>query len=131
VKKMRVKESLSIRFKQRQKYLEDPNFERLSDILTDKNIYSARRDDYIFLHLLYGHARKTDTFPTQTIIENAFLENYKRNRINWSGVYEYYKARIESINNDEWFDEDDCEIEDAIYILEKHKNKIFKNYTTF
>ena len=128
---MKVKQSLSIRFKQRQKYLEDPNFERLSDILTDKNIYSARRDDYMFLHLLYGHARKTDTFPTQTIIENAFLENYKRNGINWSGVYEYYKARIESINNDEWFDEDDCEIEDVIYILEKHKDKIFKNYTTF
>lgn len=128
---MEIKEALDIRFNQRQKYLENPDFERLSDILTHKYAYRARRDDYMFIHLLYGHKRNSDAFPTQTIIENAFLENYKRNGINWSGVYEYYKARIESINNDEWFDEDDCEIEDVIYILEKHKNKLFKNYTTF
>ncbi len=93
--------ALRIRLEQRKKYLEDPKFERLSDILTDKNIYSARRDDYMFLHLLYGHARKTDTFPTRSIIENAFLENYERTEINWSGIYEYYQARIESLNNNE------------------------------
>lgn len=128
---MESSEALNIRLEQRKKYLEDPKFERLSDILTDKHAYRARRDDYMFLHLLYGHVRKLDTFPTKTIIENAFSENHKRTEINWFGIYEYYKARSKSINNNEWFDEDDYEIENVIYVLEKHKDKIFKNYTTF
>ena len=128
---MEIKESLSRRFKQRQKYLEDPKFERLSDILTDKNVYSAKRDDFMLLCLLYGHTPKTGIFPTRSNIEDAFLENHKRTGINWFSIYEYYQARIESINNDEWFDEDDYEIEDAIYVLEKHKDKVLKKYATF
>lgn len=128
---MEITEALNIRCNQRQKYLENPNFERLSDILTDKYAYRTRRDDYMFIHLLYGHKRNSDTFPTRKIIENTFLENYERTGINWSGVYEYYQARIKSIDNNEWFDEDDCEIEDVIYILEKYKDKVLKNYTTF
>lgn len=128
---MKTTEALNIRCNQRQKYLEDPNFERLSDILTDRNVYHTRRDDYMFLHLLYGHARKLDPLPTQLIIEDIFLKNYKRTGINWFGIYKYYQERKKSINNNEWFDEDDYEIEDVIYVLEKYKDTIFKSYTTF
>ena len=128
---MDLNEALDIRFEQRKQYLENPNFKRLSDILTDKHNYRARRDDYTFLYLLYGFEYRSDTFPTKTIIEKTFLENHKKTGINWSGIYEYYQARIESINKNEWHKDDKSEIQNVIYVLEKHKNKVLKNYTTF
>lgn len=128
---MKLKKSLDIRFEQRKQYLENSNFERLSDILTNKHNYRAKRDDYMLLCLLYEFEYRSETFPTKPIIEKTFLENYKRTGINWSGIYEYYQARIESINNNEWFDQDDDEIQNVVYVLEKHKDKILKNYTTF
>ena len=128
---MESSEALNIRLEQRKKYLEDPKFERLSDILTNEHAYRIKRDEYILLYLLYGYAYRPNAFPTRLIIENTFLEHHKRTGINWVGIYEYYKARSKSINNNEWFDVDDYEIEDVTYVLEKHKDKIFKNYTTF
>ena len=128
---MELTKSLDIRFEQRKRYLENPKFERLSDILTDKYTYRARRDDYMFIHLLYGHKHNSDAFPTRKIIENTFLKNYERTEINWSGIYKYYQARIESLNNNEWLEENENEIQNVVYVLEKHKNKVLKNYTTF
>lgn len=51
---MDEQEALDIRFKQRQQYLEDPNFERLSDILTDEWELQRKRDNYILVYLLCG-----------------------------------------------------------------------------
>ena len=36
---MRLDEALDIRYVQRQKYLEDPNYERLDEIITFSSIY--------------------------------------------------------------------------------------------
>lgn len=43
---MRLDEALDIRYFQRRKYLEDPNYERLSDILEDDSSYRGIRDNY-------------------------------------------------------------------------------------
>ena len=128
---MEYDEAIDIRCNQRQQYLENSNFKRLSDILTDKNNYCAIRDDYVFLYLLYGFTYKSDTSPTKSVIEKIFLENHKKKEINWPGIYEYYQARSKSINENKWFKKDDDEIQNVIYVLKKHKDKIFKNYTTF
>lgn len=51
---MRLEEALNIRYMQRRKYLENENYERLSDILSDEgnNPYRGRRDNYMFINLL-------------------------------------------------------------------------------
>ena len=49
---MKLETALDIRLEQRKQYLENPNFERLSDIIKEKDIYRGKRDNYLFLSLL-------------------------------------------------------------------------------
>ncbi len=130
---MDLDEALDIRFEQRKKYLENPDFERLSNILTDEYTYRKRRDNYLFLHLLYGSDNEAKNITSIYIdtIEKTFLEKHKRPSINWNGIYQYYQERAKSIDNGEWSDRDDYDARDIIQILEKHKDKIVKPYTTF
>ena len=128
---MDLDKALDIRLEQRKKYLENPDFERLSNILTDEEDYRERRDNFLFIYLLYGYEYELGMFPNKSIMEKIFLEKCERSEINWSGAYNYYQARIKSVNNDEWFNPYDDEIQDVIYVLEKHKDKIIKPYVTF
>ena len=130
---MELEKALDIRFEQRKQYLENPNFERLSNILTEEYTYRKRRDNYLFLHLLYGSDSKAKNVPNISVntIETIFLEKHKRSNINWNGIYQYYQARIRSINTGEWNRPEDEDVSDIVQILEKHKDKIIKPYTTF
>ena len=78
---MQLETALDIRLEQRKQYLENPNFERLSDIIKDEYTYRGKRDNYLFLSLL------DDTAENRSILiedmEEFFLENYKRPGINW------------------------------------------------
>lgn len=132
---MELEKALDIRFEQRKQYLENPNFERLSHILTEGYAYRQRRDNYLFFYLLRGkkYDKKQNKLPDSSIssIEEMFLENYKRPTINWNGIRQYYQKRLESIHNHEWYDNDDSDIRTVLRILEKYKDEIFKHYTTF
>lgn len=128
---MEFEEALEIRFKQRQQYLENSDFERLSTIIPDKNAYRGKRDNFLFIYLLNGYEDELWQCLNMTNIEKTFLEKYNRHGINWHGIYDYYQARIQSINDGQWFDPNDNELQNVITILEKHKDKIIKNYTTF
>lgn len=130
---MNINEALHIRLEQRKKYLENPNFERLSDILTNEYDYYKRRDNYLLLHLLYNSDSEAKKVPgaCANTIEEIFLKKYKRSSINWKEIYQYYKERAKSIDNGEWNEKDDYDVRDIVYILEKHKNKILRKYTTF
>lgn len=130
---MELTKALDIRFEQRKKYLENPDFERLSNILTEEYAYRKRRDNYLLLHLLYGSDSEAKKVPNvcASTIEEKLLEKYKRPDINWNGIYQYYQERTKSIDNGEWSEKDDYDVRDIVYILEKHKNKIIKSYMTF
>lgn len=123
---------INIRLKQRKKYLENPDFERLSDILTQKYDYRQKRDNYLFLYLLCGSDDKIKiTDPYVNIIETTFLEKHKKSNINWNGIYQYYQERKKSIDNGEGNEQDNYDIKDVIRVLEKYKDKIIKPYVTF
>ena len=125
---MEIEKALDIRFKQRQQYLEDPNYEKLSDILN--NSYRGRRDNYLFQNLLTGNA-DTHLSGTYLAMEESFLENYKRHGINWTGIYNYYHARLESLHNGEWDSPEESDIEDVVDILETYEDKILNVYDAF
>ena len=132
---MNLEKALDIRFEQRKQYLENPNFERLSHILTEGYAYRQRRDNYLFLYLLHGkkYNKQKNKLPDSSIsyMEEVFLKNHKRPTINWNGIRQYYQKRLESIHNYEWYDNDDSDVRIVLHILEKYKDELLKNYTTF
>lgn len=126
---MQLETALDIRLEQRKQYLENPNFERLSDIIKEEYTYRGTRDNYLFLSLL------DDTAENRSILikdmEEFFLENYKRPGINWKDIYQYYHVRLESIRKGEWYSHTESDIQDVVDILEKHKDKILTIYEAF
>lgn len=127
---MRLDEALDIRYVQRQKYLEDPNYERLSDILEDDSSYRGRRDNYLFVNLLNGNEDDHNRASYHTM-EETFLEKHDRKRINWYGIYQYYQARLKSLQNGEWYEPEEPDIENVIDILENYKDKYWAVYDAF
>ena len=129
---MRLEEALNIRYMQRRKYLENENYERLSDILSDggNNPYRGRRDNYMFINLLNGNDYD-EVSVSRWAMEELFLEKYNRSGINWSGIYNYYQARLTSLRNGEWDEPEDPDIENVVDILEAHKDKILVIYNPY
>lgn len=136
---MQREEILKIRLEQREKYLDNPEFECLSNIVNIKGKRYIYRDNYLFLVLLHGSddrdINKTININSTKEMEQLFLKKYNRKTINWEGIYRYYKEREKSIQNGEWtskFNPDfDPDVKIVLAILEKHKGKIIKTYSTF
>lgn len=132
-------DALKIRLEQREKYLDNPEFEYLSNIVNIKGKRYIYRDNYLFLVLLHGSddrdINKTININSTKELEQLFLEKYRRKSINWEGIYQYYKERERSMQKGEWtakFNPDfDPDVEIVLTILEKHKGKIIKTYHTF
>lgn len=129
---MRLEEALNIRYMQRRKYLEDKNYERLSDILSGErnNPYRGRRDNYMFINLLNGNDYD-EVSVSRWAMEELFLEKYNWSGINWAGIYDYYQARLTSLRNGEWADPEEPDIENVVDILEAHKDKILVVYNPY
>ena len=129
---MRLEEALNIRYMQRRKYLENENYERLSDILSDEgnNPSRGRRDNYMFINLLNGNDYD-EVSVSRWAMEELFLEKYNRSGINWSGIYNYYQARLTSLRNGEWDEPEEPDIENVVDILEAHKDKILVVYNPY
>lgn len=117
---------------QRRKYLENENYERLSDILSDEgnNPYRGRRDNYMFINLLNGNDYD-EVSVSRWAMEELFLEKYNRSGINWFGIYNYYQARLTSLRNGEWDEPEEPDIENVVDILEAHKDKILVVYNPY
>lgn len=132
---MQRDEVLKIRLEQREKYLDNPDFEYLSNIVNIKGKRYIYRDNYLFLVLLYGYddrdINKTININSTEELEQLFLEEHSRKTINWEGIYQYYKEREKSMQNGEWTAKFDPDVEIVLTILEKHKGKILKTYSTF
>ena len=128
-------DALKIRLEQREEYLDNPEFECLSNIVNIKGKRYIYRDNYLFLVLLHGFdARgineKINVNSTEEL-EQLFLKKYRRKSINWDGIYRYYKEREKSMQKGEWTAKFDPDVEIVLTILEKHKGKILKTYHTF
>lgn len=136
---MNNQEALDIRLAQRKKYLEDPYFERLSDIIIDEWECFSKRDNYIFAYLLCGPDEKPrGNYHSYVELEQLFLAKYKRKNINWNGIYQYCQERKKSIDRGEWnatlnfnHSKTETDVSMVLKLLEKHKNKILTTYKTF
>lgn len=132
-------DALKIRLEQREKYLDNPEFECLSNIVNIKAKRYIYRDNYLFLVLLHGYddrdINKTININSTEELEQLFLEEHSRKTINWEGIYRYYKEREKSMQKGEWTGKSkldfDPDVEIILTILEKHKGKIIKSYSTF
>ena len=136
---MNLMEMLDIRTKQRKQYLENQNFEHLSDIFLNQINYEGKSDNYVFAALLYGPNEKSRILKMDSDsydeLEQLFLEQHKRKTINWNGIYQYYVERQKTLDqlNHNQLKKTNIEINTNIVlkILEKYKTKILATYETF
>ena len=137
---MNLIEILHIRTEQRKQYLENPNFERLSDIFLNQINYEGKSDNYVFAALLYGPNEKSRIWKmdpdSYDELEQLFLEQHKRKTINWNGIYQYYVERQKTMDDNQLKTEikkTNIKINTSIVLklLEKYKTKILTTYKTF
>jgi len=125
--KIQLEKNLDIQFEQRKQYLEDPNFDCLSDILTNADDYRTRSDAYVFIYLMYGYVHwTTKHFCNISVddLDRIYLLNFTRPEINWKGIYEYYQARAKTVRDHGWHEPYNGPLEDVLKVLEKHKDAI-------
>lgn len=82
----------------RQKYFEDPNYRRLSDLVPDGldgNKYGGWRDDVIFALLVTG---KTKSGRKLSELK-AYLDKGSELPINWENLYAYFDEQLEDPEN--------------------------------
>lgn len=82
----------------RQKYFEDPNYRRLSDLVPDGldgNKYGGWRDDVIFALLVMG---KTKSGRKLSELK-AYLDKGSELPINWENLYAYFDEQLEDPEN--------------------------------
>lgn len=82
----------------RQKYFEDPNYRRLSDLVPDGldgNKYGGWRDDVIFALLVTG---KTKSGRKLSELK-AYLDKGSELPINWENLYAYFDEQLEDHEN--------------------------------
>lgn len=81
-----------------QKYFEDPNYRRLSDLVPDGldgNKYGGWRDDVIFALLVTG---KTKSGRKLSELK-AYLDKGSELPINWENLYAYFDEQLEDPEN--------------------------------
>lgn len=126
---MNFDEILEIRGQQRRKYLENPNFEKLSDTL--KVDYERRREPSILMNLLCNK----DCFRVQTNyekLEEAYQKYHTRQTINWQGIFNYYKERAKTLKDNNLCDtRTGQDVAMVLELLKKHENEVLSTYEAF
>lgn len=82
----------------RQKYFEDPNYRRLSDLVPDGldgNKYGGWRDDVIFALLVTGKSKSGRKLSEL----KAYLNKGSELPINWENLYAYFDEQLEDPEN--------------------------------
>lgn len=82
----------------RQKYFEDPNYRRLSDLIPDgldSNKYGSWRDDVIFALLVVGKPKSGRSLSEL----KAYLDKGSELPINWNHLYAYFDEQLADPEN--------------------------------
>lgn len=82
----------------RQKYFEDPNYRRLSDLVPDGldgNKYGGWRDDVIFALLVTGKSKSGRKLSEL----KAYLNKGSELPINWENLYAYFDEQLADPEN--------------------------------
>ncbi len=92
------REEVNHRKIRRQKYFEDPNYRRLSDIVPDgldSYKYGAWRDDSIFVILVVGKPKANYSLSEL----EAYLDMGSELPINWENFYAYFDEQLADPEN--------------------------------
>jgi len=119
-------EALALRYNQRMQYLENSNYEKLSDILDPDACYHYS-DEQLFFALLDGDGDTKRASSYRSMLE-CIDENYERSGVNWDGVYDYYQARMLSVSNKQWFQYTDSDVTTAYIALSNKADMILENH---
>lgn len=82
----------------RQKYFEDPNYRRLSDLVPDGldgNKYAGWRDDAIFALLVTGKPKSGHILSELKV----YLDKGSELPINWNNIYAYFDEQLADPEN--------------------------------
>ena len=86
---MGTTQDLEIRAKQREKYLEDPNFRKWSDIIARDN---ESYGDIVEKHMLVRYL-KNNRYGQISELGELITNNLDNPEINWYGIYAYLDER--------------------------------------
>lgn len=118
----------------RQKYFEDPNYRRWSDIVTggiNDLSYKSWSDDLLFDYFITGQSTGLSNLST---IQNHLKNSYKL-PINWSNFYAYFDEQLNDPEN-RYIEEltqllisdNDGHRSNIKGLLDKYRDKIFSSY---
>lgn len=91
-------DELTYRAALREKYLEDPNYRRLSDIVPggiSGSNYRNWRDDVLFMYLISGQSGHHPNVSDMI----GYLDSGHELPINWNNVYAYFDERLNDPEN--------------------------------
>lgn len=92
-------DEMEVRGQQRQRYFEDPNYRKWSDIQSNStlNPYEATPDHDFFIYYLFGTC---DNPPNSPIGIRRQMDKGKELPINWDALYAYFDERLDDPEND-------------------------------
>lgn len=92
-------DEMEVRGQQRQRYFEDPNYRKWSDIQRNStlNLYDATPDHDFFIYYLFGSCKTASNLPND--IRNQ-MDKGKELPINWGALYSYFDERLNDPEND-------------------------------
>ena len=91
-------DEMEVRKEQRQRYFEDENYQKWSDIMPENIFrrYEGTTDDDFFIHYLFGKTRNT---PTTLLKIREQLDEGRELPINWDSLYAYFDERYNDPHN--------------------------------
>lgn len=117
----------------RQKYFEDPNYRRWSDIVPegiDGRPYMSWRDDRLFDYLITGQNQRSSLSTIQ-----AHLQDSYKLPINWSNFYAYFDERLNDPYNELTDELVDMSLGSSVEphttvkdLLNQYRDEIFSSY---
>lgn len=110
---------LEYRGYQRNWYLEDENYRRLSDVIRDKRDYKNKIEQYVVACYITGN-RNVAWRNLDRIIRN----NLTNPEINWKGIFDYMDRRI--VTTPEWLED---EVDEIVKHLNPYREQLYPKAT--
>lgn len=110
---------LEYRGYQRNWYLEDNNYRRLSDVIRDKQDYNNKVEPYTIACYIAGN-RNVSWRNLDRIIRN----NLTNPEINWKGIFDYMDRRI--VTTPEWIKD---EVDNIVKYLSPYREQLYPKAT--
>lgn len=111
---------LEYRGYQRNRYLEDENYRRLSDVIRDKRDYKNKVEQYVIACYIAGNRN-----VSWRNLDRIISDNLTNPNINWKGIFDYMDRRISTTPH--WLED---EVDGLFECLSPYRDQLYPK-TTF